>query len=68
MSEEQPDNDVFSSQLTNGVTEKLSVEEQLRRRNAYLQGRVDTLQVQNVKLGRCITELRNFTDVVSDEC
>ena len=46
------------------TNEKLSVEEQLRKRNAYLQGRVDTLQEQNEELGKCITELRNFTDMV----
>ena len=50
---------------TDGATEKRTIEEQLRKRNAYLQGRVDTLQEQNMKLGSCITELKSFTDIVS---
>ncbi len=45
--------------------EPLSVEEKLRKRNAYLQGRVDVLQQQNRQLGHCIHELKSFTDMVS---
>jgi hypothetical protein len=44
--------------------ESLSVEEKLRKRNAYLQGRVDVLQQQNRQLGHCVHELRSFTDTV----
>ena len=54
----------MKSHDTSSTTEKLSIEEQLRKRNAYLQGRVDILQKQNRKLGSCITELRSFTDMV----
>ena len=50
--------------INGAVNEPLSVEEQLRKRNAYLQGRVDVLQEQNRQLGHCIHELRSFTDMV----
>ena len=50
---------------SSSTEEPLSVEEQLRKRNAYLQGRVDVLQQQNRQLGHCIHELRSFTDMVS---
>ena len=50
------------------AAESLSVEEQLRKRNAYLQGRVDVLQEQNRQLGQCIHELKSFTDMVNSMC
>ena len=58
--------DSNSAATASGVaTESLSMEEQLRKRNAYLQGRVDVLQEQNRQLGQCIHELKSFTDMVS---
>ena len=54
-----------SAAAASTTEEPLSVEEQLRKRNAYLQGRVDVLQQQNRQLGQCVHELRSFTDMVS---
>ena len=60
-----PSGSSLPSAAAASTEEPLSVEEQLRKRNAYLQGRVDVLQQQNRQLGQCIHELRSFTDMVS---